>query len=147
MNPFENVNIDSLGRSPSDQLLYEKFKNKVLLEYDTMEDYIKINYLNYKTATKPTVNKTMNKTNKIAKHTSASLDYRLVQNNYPYNIGNNIRHYVLFSARSLSEKEQLEIINDTLYVKNKHFIYFTNSYDKRSIKNLWHSHVLIQDVK
>ncbi len=119
-----------ITRSQENQELYDKFKKSVLKEYQTMEDYIKIVYLNYNSSG----------IKKRAIKTANSLQYKLLKNPYPYDFGDNISHYVLFSTKKLSKEKQLEIINENI---NKKFIYFTNPYDKRSIKNLWHLHILV----
>lgn len=139
MNPLSNLNIDDLGRSPQEQGIYEKFKINVLKEFNTMEDYIKITYLDY--------NSNLNKSKLEAIKTKQSLEYNLIRNPYPYNIsGLNIQHYVLFSESEIPEQEQLKIIKKYIDLENKNFIHFTNAYDKRSIKNLWHLHILVHDV-
>ena len=146
MNPLSNLNIDDLGRSHKDQQIYEQFKKQILKEFFTIEDYIKINYLQYESILHMNLKKAI-KNNK-------SLEYNLIKNPYPYNIKSNmqsnmqsnIQHYVLFSEKEIPKTEQLKIIKNNLDIENKNFIYFTNAYDKRSIKNLWHLHILIQEM-
>ncbi len=123
-------------RNKKNQKLYDKFKKNVLNNYESIEDYIKISYLKFDTSFSDT-----NK--KEAIKTSQSLNYKLIKNPYPYTFSDKITHYVLFSIEELTKKEQTHIINTTF--KPKNFIYFINPDDKKSIKNLWHLHILVQD--
>jgi hypothetical protein len=107
-------------------------KIKVLKNYNSYEDFIKIKYLN----SKPIL------LNKKYLASTPNLSSVLVLNKYPYNFEKNIKHYVLFSIEPLTKNESKRILSKL--IKNKEFIVFINDTKSQSIKNLWHCHVFIK---
>jgi hypothetical protein len=68
-----------------------------------------------------------------------SLALNFVLNKYPYNIEQNIKHYILFSIKPLSITKKNIIINNL--IPKYEFITIVNNISNRSIKKLWHCHV------
>jgi len=69
-----------------------------------------------------------------------------IKNRFPYNVDDNIEHYILFINPKLKKKftdiNIYKIIKQR-YVRNNPFIVFENSPKNRSIKNITHYHIFI----
>lgn len=72
--------------------------------------------------------------------------FMFIKNRFPYNIENNISHYILFINPKLKKKftdKNINIIIKRLFVPYRSFIVFENYPQNRSIKNITHYHVFI----
>jgi len=65
-----------------------------------------------------------------------------MRNEYPYDV-DNTRHYLIWSTYQLSNEKIKEIA--TRHSQGRKFICFVNPEYLRSVKNIWHAHVIIQD--
>ena len=115
---------DELKRDPIIQRKYEDHMKYVDKHYLTREDYIKIKYLNFD---KRYADKW------FALNTFNSLDYKLTENAFPYNV-DRVRHQVLWSIDELT-KEQIE------FIVGKNAVWFINNPKSRTIRNLWHAQI------
>lgn len=69
-----------------------------------------------------------------------------IKNRFPYNVENNIGHYVLFINPIIKQKisyTNIYKIIKNYYVPNNKFIIFENYPKNRSIKNITHYHIFI----
>ena len=69
-----------------------------------------------------------------------------IKNRFPYNVADNIAHYILFINKKFKKKftyiNIYKIIKQK-YIHNNPFIVFENTPKNRSIKNITHYHVFI----
>lgn len=76
--------------------------------------------------------------------------YNLQPNKFPYNLNNNIKHYVLWLHPMLDSKyiTNKKLINSILkkYIPNNEYIFYMNSYNNRSIKQIPHYQVFIKTI-
>lgn len=76
--------------------------------------------------------------------------YNLQPNKFPYNLNNNIKHYVLWLHPMLDLKyiTNKKLINSILkkYIPNNEYIFYMNSYNNRSIKQIPHYQVFIKTI-
>jgi len=63
-----------------------------------------------------------------------------MRNEYPYNV-DNTRHYLIWSTYQLSNEKIKEIA--TRHAQGRKFICFVNPEYLRSVKDIWHAHVII----
>lgn len=125
----------ALQRGNKTKALYNSYKAKVLEEYCTYEDYIKIKYMSY-------VGHRYENSGKVhATKTNDSVPLAFVPNKFPYNIEKSMSHYVLFSEKPLREKRMKAVLQKLL--PNKEYVTLVNSPEHMSIPNLWHCHVFI----
>lgn len=76
--------------------------------------------------------------------------YNLQPNKFPYNLNNNIKHYVLWLHPMLDLKyiTNKKLINSIIkkYIPNNEYIFYMNSYNNRSIKQIPHYQVFIKTI-
>ena len=76
--------------------------------------------------------------------------YNLQPNKFPYNLNNNIKHYVIWLHPMLDLKyiTNKKLINSILkkYIPNNEYIFYMNSYNNRSIKQIPHYQVFIKTI-
>jgi hypothetical protein len=68
-------------------------------------------------------------------------DYIITENNYPYNISDDILHYIIWCNKNPYE------IKKILDKKYKSYVFFRNIYKHKSIKNIEHYHIFIKKLK
>lgn len=66
-----------------------------------------------------------------------------MRNEYPYDV-DNTRHYLIWSTYQLSNEKIKEIA--TRHAQGRKFICFVNPEYLRSVKNIWHAHVIINET-
>jgi hypothetical protein len=64
-----------------------------------------------------------------------------VRNDFPYDV-DGTRHYLIWSTTPL-DNEQIDDIAKR-HVKGREFIRFVNPMNLRSIRDLWHAHVIVK---
>jgi hypothetical protein len=113
---------------------YKEFTSDVLRTYYTYEDYIKCKVLKYSyTITRQGKRKAV-----VSRHSYMA---SIVRNKFPYQLPSGVKHYVLWSVEPLEPN-----MVDALLLQNfgnKETSWFVNPTKKKSIKKLWHCHVLV----
>lgn len=105
-------NTCALERTTRVKTLYNLYRTKILQEYSSYEDYIKIHYMSYSP-------NRCEKTGKLcAAKTSESVPMAFVPNKFPYNIEKNLSHYVLFSEKPLRNMKMKSVLYKLLPKKN-----------------------------
>jgi len=67
-------------------------------------------------------------------------DITWIRNDFPYDVAGT-RHYVVWSTMPLTDEKIREVA--LLRVGGREFIQFVNPDERRSVKKLWHAHVLV----
>jgi hypothetical protein len=115
------------------QKQYDRHKKRILKDYKSYADYIKIFYLNYAPV----------KYDKIsAQRVENSRQFCFIPNAFPYIIPRNIQQYVLFSIRPLKSNNILKIVKNHVG-NNMIFTVQINPVPEQSIPELWHCHIFI----
>lgn len=66
------------------------------------------------------------------------------QNDFPYFFHQQVRHYILWASRELGTHEIDSYLSVTLKHWNVEYIWFVNPPDRKTIKGVWHAHILIR---
>ena len=67
----------------------------------------------------------------------------LIRNGFPYDFPGNISHYVLFAGKPLLKRTVSLIIRQNF--PGRETLWFVNTPDLQSIKDLWHCHIFVKD--
>ena len=109
---------------------------QVLLEYATIEDYILAKVFGSKA-----VLKSGRKVCEVCKvRTGRVVKWR--ENDFPYALESGIEHYILWSTESLTEEE---IVKECESFSTKEYLFFVNPPKFRSVKRVWHAHVMYSE--
>lgn len=128
--------LGTLGRHPSDIVVYRRFRGKVLQEYVTMADFVSATILGYDTclledgkrrAVPPSV-------------TCAEPQTYWRRNDFPYNFEPGIEHHNIWSTQPLPPERIVQIADE--HRQGWEFVWFINPVGLASIPAVWHAHVL-----
>lgn len=131
MYSFEEIklNHDKLIQTKKAQIKFIKTKKEILKVYNTFEDYVKVKYFNFSP---------INIDNKIkSMKNKDSKTYYIGKNDFPYNVSKNINHWILFSIKPLSIKNQQKIIEQSI-PKNSEYVFYMNPIEHQNMPDLWH---------
>ena len=64
--------------------------------------------------------------------------YTITENNYPYNVSDNILHYIIWCNKNPYEIQKI------LDKKYKNYVFFRNMYKYKSVKRIEHYHIFIR---
>ncbi|GMH38645.1 hypothetical protein BSKO_06529 [Bryopsis sp. KO-2023] len=125
--------LGKLGRSAEGTQNYRVVRAKLLEEYATLVDIIKIRTLNFDFV--------LNEDGKKeAVETPPPNPTALVINDFPYNFKSGIEHFVLWNVRAMSSEEIDKALE--LHTKKWEVAWFHNPPSLQSIPGLWHIHVV-----
>jgi hypothetical protein len=128
-----NNNYHLLKREPSIDAQYTEYRNTMLETWVSIEDVIKVKYLG--------ANKELNSQGYYTAQNFDEMRYALEFNEYPYAIGDNILHLVLWSSEPLTKDIIEEILRDELLQLD--YFWFEQVVDQKSVKGVWHVHVFV----
>lgn len=123
-------------RTPEIQQAYDEQKIKVLKEYESYKDYILIHYLKYETIIK---------NGKKCAKLDNKWRIRLSRNQFSYNLESSISHYVLWSSKPLRINHINLLLKNEARFKDLEYVWFINYKNARSIKDIWHIHILVNN--
>jgi hypothetical protein len=134
----KNGNLGYLHRRRDVEAIYNVYRNNILKEWISMEDLIKVRFLGASVK----INSEGLK--------FASLDiqqnqikYSLQINDYPYNLENGTKHFVLWSTNLLNEETIDKILLEELHDYIDCF-WFEQDPNQKSVPGVWHIHVLVK---
>ena len=119
--------------------LYQVNKEALLKEWVSMEDIVKVKFL------EATIGLNSNglKYAVYDKENKNPVQYALKINDYPYDVKSNIQHLVLWSLKVISPeeidiilKQELKDVKDMCWIEQK------DNY--KSVKGIWHVHVFVE---
>lgn len=131
------ASLGNLGRHPSDIVVYRAFRTKLLSDFASVGDYVKIKKLGYE----PVLAEDDRQAAGVCPFVDQGKPYiTFLPNDFPYNMHPEVEHHNLWSTSPLSDSEVQQAINyhrdgfETLYWKNPESL--------ASIPSVWHGHVL-----
>lgn len=126
-----------LYRSVENQKKYLKHRAATLKKYATYEDYIKIRHMGFEA-----VNNIDGRM--VAREVPGKIKpWYFSKNTFPYDIGNGISHYILFSLKSMSETKIESLVGKLL--GGKDYAYFRNPSGFRSMPDIWHVQIFVKN--
>ena len=129
----------SFTREQSMQEKYHSARAGVSIQgFKKYSDYIKIKHLQYNTM--------VCQDNKLSsRKTKNSLCTLLIENEYPYEFApeDNIKHYMIWALTPLSSQEIRSIMINSIYSYIE-YVWFENDDANKSIKDLWHCHIMFK---
>lgn len=126
-----------LYRSIENQKKYLKHRDATMRRYESYEDYIKIRHMGFDAISGEDGRKMATDANGHTK------PWYFSKNMFPYEIGNGVRHYVLFAQKPMSSKKTEELLGKLL--GGKEYAYFRNPPGSRSVPGLWHVQVFAKN--
>lgn len=151
---IEHGRFDELGRSKDLLLEMNDHMHKVKEEYASVRDYILGKFFqlplvevdveepdSIKDSASP-ISKGRKKQAIIRKDDMGRLAFAL--NDFPYNFTPNIKHYILWSLKPLTDEEIRDHISKLL-TKGERYLVFSNLPFKQSIKDVFHVHVCVNN--
>ena len=132
---LEHLNNLKYARHPSMIEKYNIFYKKIINKYYSLNNYILIKYFKYSSKIEDNKIKSL--------HNKKNKTFILTKNKFPYNFEKNLDHYILWSNIKISHKTIDYILNTKL--KNKVFFWFENKIENKSIPDLYHVHVIINN--
>ncbi len=136
-------NFINLSRSDEVESKYTTHRENILTEWVSMEDYLKVKYFGAAICYND-LGQSVNKKCAILK-SNPVVWYSLQLNEFPYNIKENIQHYVLWSLKSLSHDEICRLLLLLIGDDNENMCWFEQSIDQKSIKGIWHIHIFYKN--
>jgi len=131
-----NGRFDLLKRNKSVGDLYLQHIKNISKEWNSIEDFIKAKCLNAIVA----IN---DQGLKYAYFDEPNeLRYSLTFNEYPYDVGENIKHLVLWSTQPFEQSQIEEILMKEFPITN--FFWFEQPLSQKSVKGIWHVHVFAE---
>lgn len=130
-------NLDKLSRTADMEDRYKTYQELTLKEWISVEDYIKVKYFGA-----ATIYNEQRMKYSLLKH-CPPVQYTFQPNDFPYDTGTNVKHYVLWSLKPLSNREIDEILHDEVSDEYS-LVWFEQTYDQKSIKDIWHIHVFVE---
>ena len=132
---LEHTNNLKYARHPDMIIKYNKFYKRIMENYKSLKDYVLIKYFKYSTIIE---------NNKIkALHNIKNKTFILTKNKFPYDFEENLEHHILWSNVKISKKTINYILKTKL--KNKAYFWFENRIENKSIPDLYHFHVIINN--
>lgn len=125
-----------LFRSVENQRRYLKNRESTLRRYASYEDYIKIRHMGFEPVVATDGRRVAREVPGHAK------PWHFSKNTFPYDIGNGIGHYVLFSLKPMGAKDTEALLGSLL--GGREYAYFRNPPGSRSVPGLWHVQVFSQ---
>lgn len=131
------TNLDFERQESVQKKYYEAREYVKSLHFRQYSDFIKVKHLAY--------NSNVNKDGLIvSRKVKCSLSCVFVENEYPYYFEHeNIKHYIIWSLKSLDHYEIYRILNES-NVEYTDWTWFVNTTAKKSVKDLWHCHVFLK---
>lgn len=130
-----NRKFHLLKRTNAMKKKYIEHQKTVLKEWISMEDYIKARYLDY-----PVYN---HFALRCLVGEQPNLRYSLQYNPFPYNIAKEVYHMILWSNIPLDMTMVSRILNDEMTEQN--YVCVEMPEAGRSIPDVWHVHVFVQE--
>lgn len=139
--------LEDLKRNEEDEEHYISCMNNIKKQYNSVTDFIYHSIFKYPVK--------INENNKLVASVGSvgvPLQYPILTlNNYPYYFEKNISHYILWNTKELNEQEIIDIIenelsiilNKSTIVKKKDYHYWVNPIVLKSIKDIWHAHIIV----
>ena len=120
-------------RIPSVQDKLIKKMEKTLFEWKTVGDFIRAEFFGKEVKCRD---------GKLFSDGFNGLEFSLVKNQYPYNIEDNVEHYVLWMSYRIS----MEIIDKIikLNIKNCEYVFQNHKPDNMTIPEVFHVHVFVR---
>ena len=138
-------NVLALARSPDIDIKYKDHRVKVLEEWVSIEDSVKVKYLGALYLDQDG--------RKKAYFPDSSSRYALAYNDFPYYIDESLDHYVLWATHRLSPDEVEKILDEKIGLQpgtpegslgTSHERYwFEQTVNFKSVKGVWHVHVFV----
>jgi len=106
----------------------DKFPRKIEIEEKYMNDMTKEQKINY------------------IKEILKINDYYLAPNDYPYDVSDNIKHYVFWYKNTYSLEDALNIALSYFKKPHNDIIVFVNDINNRSILDINHYHIFVKNT-
>lgn len=140
--------LQNLSRHKNGEEVYKNNMKDINNKYNTIDDYIYDTIFGYPTF----IN---NGKISVMKDINVSELPILRLNDYPYYFEENVCHYILWHTQEFSDsviekllEEKLPyILNKPFVKKNYDYVYWVNPVNLKSVKNIWHAHVVIRFIK
>jgi len=128
-----------LGRTKEDFIIYKEWHKKILLEYDSMTDYILHTMFHY-----DVIENNNKKRAELKDDLPKQVFLRL--NDFPYSLEDDIVHHILWYSTSTIPKKEIENILMS-QLPCCEYLYFENPVHLRSIRSIHHLHVFSRHKK
>lgn len=133
--------FDRFGRLPEEQALYHRRMKEMREEFASVGDYV----LHHKFKYPFDIQANLHQGKKFVIPPPADVEndrYVWVLNDFPYALGDEIDHYLLWSLRPFPEPKIESIIRDHVDSRAIDCVYFTNPPVLRSVPNVSHVHIM-----
>lgn len=124
-----------IARKPDILANYMDFREKILKQWRSMDDYIKFKYLIKKYQ--------IDKEGKYYTENSEKIIYALEKNKFPYNIEEKYKHMVLWATAPLSAEEIEKILTENYGENRDNRYWFEQPISLKSVKGVWHVHIFV----
>ncbi|WZN63801.1 DUF3605 domain-containing protein [Chloropicon roscoffensis] len=132
--------LGNLRRLKADQDEYDAFLKVVQEEWKSLDDFILHKVFGCERRSTTDDGGTIRST--CDKPAGAERLLKWAENDFPYALEKNIRHYLLWSTKELSTDELSQQVAD--FVDTEQYVYFVNPPHLRSVRKVWHAHVLFK---
>ncbi|KAK9818142.1 hypothetical protein WJX72_007762 [[Myrmecia] bisecta] len=133
------ASLGQLGRHPSDIIVYRRFRSKVLKEYVSMGDFIKVSVFGFEITTEADGRKAAVTPSEPAQPPDSPTIY-WKPNDFPYYLDEGVEHHCVWCRTALSEQQLKEFA--AAHREGHEWIYFVNPPALASIPAVWHAHIL-----
>lgn len=118
-------------RSEDMEARYQEYRINTLKEWVCLEDLVKVEHLGSSICTD---------SEGLKYAGEEKIPYSLQPNMFPYDTGDEIKHYTLWATSPLDDDTVNKIVRDN-FLDDKETIWYEQSPEMRSLKKLWHVHV------
>jgi len=122
-------------RKPEVHEQYQRHIQNIKANYNSIGDYIKVRHLRYN-----------NTGGNFITKGNESLSFALVENDFPYDIDESIKHFVFWSIYE-NDINNLQIALKKFWTNKDNLLWFENELSNKSVTDLWHVQVFIYDYK
>jgi hypothetical protein len=136
-------NFSTLKRSLDVDNLYNLYRTEILNRWVSIEDLVKSKFFGASVA--------RNSQGLLYSYFGREINngpiYSLEPNEYPYDLGKNIKHMVLWASEPLEKDKVEEILKQEFKQLNnvvKDYFWFEQTVEQKSVKGIWHIHVFIE---
>ena len=150
---FENVReiiitgqLHLLGRSESQQRVYDQFYDKILGEWDSVGDYILVEKLGIPLEIESSETKSRKKKAARPFPTNMKNVVKCIPNDFPYYFDDDVKHFILWKVDS--EVNENDISNSIADLKKEFYsidsAFYINPPHLKSIPEVSHAHIVLR---